>query len=134
MDQHVPSKFTENLSILTAISGLNTTFHTRLKKGVVHSLYKTATITCQERKVVSEINHFNYDHQPNGYQLKFTDTVIKSVQISSQENDNTSFGSVAILYVKGICGKFKRVGNRYNIRKVFRTKHSLRTSLMSTKP
>jgi hypothetical protein len=40
---------------------------------------------------------------------------------------------VYILYVKGVSEKFKRVGNRYSIRTIFRTEHTLRSSLMKTK-
>jgi hypothetical protein len=36
--------------------------------------------------------------------------------------------------VKGVSEKFKRIWNHYNIRTVFRTKHTLRNSLMNTKP
>jgi hypothetical protein len=38
-----------------------------------------------------------------------------------------------IPYVKGVSEKFKRIGNRYNIRTIFRTKHKLRRSLMKTR-
>jgi hypothetical protein len=37
---------------------------------------------------------------------------------------------VYIPYVKDVSEKFKRVGNRYNIRKIFRMKHILRSSLL----
>jgi hypothetical protein len=36
--------------------------------------------------------------------------------------------------VKGISDKFKLIGNRYNIRTVFRTKYTLRNTLMRTTP
>jgi predicted GIY-YIG superfamily endonuclease len=36
--------------------------------------------------------------------------------------------------VKGISDKFKRIGNRYNIRTIFKTKHTLRNTLMRTRP
>jgi hypothetical protein len=35
--------------------------------------------------------------------------------------------------VKGVSEKFKRIGNRYNIRTIFRTKRNLRSSLMKTR-
>jgi hypothetical protein len=41
---------------------------------------------------------------------------------------------VYIPYVKGISEKFKRIGNRYNIGTIFKTKHKLRSSLMKTRP
>jgi hypothetical protein len=42
-------------------------------------------------------------------------------------------GSVYISYVKGVSEKFKCIGNRH-IRTIFRTKHTLRSSLMKTRP
>jgi hypothetical protein len=41
---------------------------------------------------------------------------------------------VYIPYVKGVSEKFKRIGNRYNIGTIFKTKHKLRNSLMKTRP
>jgi hypothetical protein len=41
---------------------------------------------------------------------------------------------VVIPYVKGISEKFKRIGNRYNIKTIFKTKHTLRDTLMRTRP
>jgi hypothetical protein len=41
---------------------------------------------------------------------------------------------VYIPYVKGVSEKFKRIGNRYNIRVIFKTKHTLRSSFMKTRP
>jgi hypothetical protein len=41
---------------------------------------------------------------------------------------------VYIPYVKGVSEKFKQIGNQYNIRTIFKTKHTLRSSLMKTRP
>jgi hypothetical protein len=41
---------------------------------------------------------------------------------------------VVIPYVKGISEKFKRIGNRYNIKTIFKTKYALRDILMRTRP
>jgi hypothetical protein len=41
---------------------------------------------------------------------------------------------VYVPYVKGVSEKFKRLGNRYNIRTIFRTEHALKGSLMGTRP
>jgi hypothetical protein len=40
---------------------------------------------------------------------------------------------VHIPYVKGVSEKFKHTGNRYNIRMIFKIKHTLRSSLMKTR-
>jgi predicted GIY-YIG superfamily endonuclease len=41
---------------------------------------------------------------------------------------------VYIPYVKGVSEKFKPIANRYNIRAIFKTKHTLRSSLMQSRP
>jgi predicted GIY-YIG superfamily endonuclease len=41
---------------------------------------------------------------------------------------------VYIPYVKGVSEKFKCIGNRYNIRTIFKTKHTLSSSRMKTRP
>jgi hypothetical protein len=41
---------------------------------------------------------------------------------------------VVIPYVKGISDKFKQIGNRYNIRTIFKTKYTLRNTLMEPDP
>jgi hypothetical protein len=35
---------------------------------------------------------------------------------------------------KGVSQKFRRIGKRYHIRKIFKTKHALKSSLMKTRP
>jgi hypothetical protein len=39
-----------------------------------------------------------------------------------------------IPYVEGVSEKFKRIGNRQNIRMIFKTIHTLRSLLMKTRP
>jgi hypothetical protein len=39
-----------------------------------------------------------------------------------------------IPYVEGVSEKFKRIGNRHNIRMIFKTIHTLRSLLMKTRP
>jgi predicted GIY-YIG superfamily endonuclease len=53
---------------------------------------------------------------------------------SHPNTEEKPLGSVYIPYVKGVSEKFKRTGNRYNIRTIFKTKHELRSSLMKTRP
>jgi hypothetical protein len=43
-------------------------------------------------------------------------------------------GSVYIPYVKGVSEQFKLIGNRYNIRMIFKTERTLRNTLMKTRP
>jgi hypothetical protein len=41
---------------------------------------------------------------------------------------------VYIQFVKGDSENFERIANRYNIRKIFKTEDTLRSTLMKTKP
>jgi hypothetical protein len=41
---------------------------------------------------------------------------------------------MSILYVKGVSEKFRHIGNRYDIKTVFKTRNTLRNSLMRTRP
>jgi hypothetical protein len=59
--------------------------------------------------------------------------------ITSRGNSHLSkevkpLGSVYMPYVKGVSEKFKRIGNRYNISTIFRTEHTLKGSLMGSRP
>jgi hypothetical protein len=63
----------------------------------------------------------------------FIDSVFNSKGSSRPEKEEKSLGYVYIPYVKGVSEKFKRIGNRYNIKTIFRTKHTLRHSLMKTR-
>jgi hypothetical protein len=63
----------------------------------------------------------------------FIDSVINSKGSSHPSTEEKPLGSVYIPYVKGVSEKFKRIGNRYNIRTIFKTKHKLRSSLMKTR-
>jgi hypothetical protein len=47
-------------------------------------------------------------------------------------NKEQPLGSVYIPYVKGVSEELKSIGNRYNIRTIFKTEHTLR-KLMKTR-
>jgi hypothetical protein len=66
--------------------------------------------------------------------MKLIDTGIKSKGSSRPNKEQQPLASVYIPYVKGVSEKFNRIGNRYNIRTIFKTKHILRSSLMKTRP
>jgi hypothetical protein len=58
----------------------------------------------------------------------------KSKDSSRPKKEDKPLSSVYIPYVKGVSEKFKRIGNRYNIRMIFRTNYTLRSSLMRNRP
>jgi hypothetical protein len=49
-------------------------------------------------------------------------------------SDTKHQGTVIIPYVKDTSEKFRRIGNRFNLRTVFKTEHTLRGTLMKTGP
>jgi hypothetical protein len=72
--------------------------------------------------------HFESCHL-SGCPKWFIDSVLKSRNSRHPEREEKADGLVFIPYMKGISEKVKHIGNRYNIRTVFKTKHTLRSSL-----
>jgi hypothetical protein len=68
----------------------------------------------------------------SGYPQGFTDSVINSKGRSRPNKQQKLLGSVYIPYVKGVSEMFKHIGNRHNIRRIFKPKHI--ASLMKTRP
>jgi hypothetical protein len=76
----------------------------------------------------------NQDLQLNEYPQGFIDSVINARDGSHPKKEDKPLGFVYIPYMKGVSEKFRRVGNRYNIRMIFKTKRTLRNSFMKTRP
>jgi hypothetical protein len=53
---------------------------------------------------------------------------------SNCPSDATYQGSVLIPYITGTSEKFRRIGKRFNVRTIFKSKHTLRGTLMKTGP
>jgi hypothetical protein len=71
----------------------------------------------------------------NGFPSKLINTVINNTGGNNWlRNEVNPIGSVVLLYVKGISDNFKQIGNSYNIRTTFKTKHELKNKLMKTRP
>jgi hypothetical protein len=114
---------------------LNSNHPPHVKRGLIQSLHHRASTICHERQdLVKEISSVRRDLQLNGYRQGFIDSVINSKGCSRLTEERKPLGSVYIPYVKGVSEKFRRIGNRYNIRTILKTKHSLRSSLMRTRP
>jgi hypothetical protein len=82
----------------------------------------------------NEISSLRRDLQLNGHPQDFVDSVINSKGSSRPNKEDKPLDSVYILYVEGVLEKCKRRGNRYYIRTIFEIKHTLRSSLMETRP
>jgi hypothetical protein len=54
---------------------------------------------------------------------------------SNRPSSDTVYQSMVIIpYVRGISGKIRRIGNRFSVRTLFKTKRTLRGTLMKTGP
>jgi hypothetical protein len=60
--------------------------------------------------------------------------VINSRSSSHPIKEEMPLGSVYYIpYVTGVSEKFKRIGNQYNIRMIFRTRHTVSSLFMKTR-
>jgi hypothetical protein len=67
----------------------------------------------------------------NQYPKEYVDSVIQPKARNRRSPDTVYQGTVVIPYVKGNSEKFSRIRNRFNLRTIFKTKHTLRESLMN---
>jgi hypothetical protein len=105
-----------------------------MKRGLVQSLHKRASTICQEQEdLYSEISSLRCDLQLSGYPQGFIDSVINSKGSSHLKKEEQPLRPVFIPYVEGVSEKFKCIGNRYNTGTIFKTEHTLRSSLMKTR-
>jgi hypothetical protein len=70
----------------------------------------------------------------SGYPRAFLDSVMKPSTRNRPSSDTIYQGTVTIPYVKGTSKKFRRIGNRFNFRTIFKTKQTLRGRLTKTGP
>jgi hypothetical protein len=104
-----------------------------VKRSLIQSLHKRASTMCQERRdLCNEISTLRCDLQLSGYPRSF-DSVINSKGSSHLNKEEKPLCYLYIPYVKGVLEKFKCIANRYNIKTIFKTKHTLRSSLMKTR-
>jgi hypothetical protein len=105
----------------------HTAYHPpQVKRGIIHSLLDRATTICQgKQERLLEINTLKRDLQLNGYFEGFINSVIISKDRRHQKGEDKPLGTIYIPYVKGISEKLRRIGKQYNIRTVFRIKHTL---------
>jgi hypothetical protein len=98
-----------------------------MKRGLIPSLHNRASTVSQERQnrfnVIASLSH---GLQLSGYPQGSIDSVINSKGTSRPNKEEKPLGSVYeyIPYMKDISENFKRIGNRYNIRTIFKTIHS----------
>jgi hypothetical protein len=106
-----------------------------VKRGVVHTLVNRAKVICQDRKDLNrEIKNIIHDLILNEYLQEFVDPIMKPGRSKGPSSDTVYHGMVIIPYVRGISEKYRHIGNRFNVRTIFKTKHRLRGTLMKTRP
>jgi hypothetical protein len=64
--------------------------------------------------------------------VSLTRSLIPRVAVVHIETESLSV--LCISHMKGVSEKFKRIGNKYYIRPIYRTTNTLRNSLMRTRP
>jgi len=80
----------------------------------------------QKQQVRSdEIVSFKHNIQLNAYPIRFVNCYQQTQEKFSSEEGGEKLGFLSISYTRGVSEKFKRVVNRYNIKTVFRKRHTL---------
>jgi hypothetical protein len=120
---------------LADISTSDLTIRRMWKKRLFQSLHNRAsTISQKWQDLVNEVINLRRDLQLNGYPHGYINSGINSKGSSCRDKQAKWLGSLYIPYVKDIPEKLKYIGNRYTIRTIFETKHTLRCSRTRTTP
>jgi hypothetical protein len=82
----------------------------------------------------NEIKNISHDLMVNEYPKELVDSVMKPSARCRPSSERVCKGTVVILYVKDTSEKFRCIGNRFHLRTIFRTNHTLRGRLMKTGP
>jgi hypothetical protein len=102
-----------------------------VKSGVDHSLISQAKVICQDQKDFNkEVKNIRRDLMLDEYPQVFVYSIMKPSRINRPSSDAEYQVTVIIPHVKGICEKFRRIGNHFSARAIFKTKHKLRGALM----
>ena len=113
--------------------------HMNIKTGVVKSLYDRAKIICSNDQIFNNEKEFiKKVLKNNAYpQNLVTNTFRKLDRKNMQQAINKKterYTNLTIPYIAGMSDKIKRIGNKFNVRTVFKTKDTLRSILTRTKP
>jgi hypothetical protein len=104
---------------------------------VAHSLinrYKVIRVYQDQKDFKNEIKNVRHDLMLNEYPQEFNDSIMKPSRSNRPPSDKIFQGTDIIPYVKGISEKFRRIGNRFNVRTILKIKHALLGTLMKTGP
>jgi hypothetical protein len=70
----------------------------------------------------------------NEYPKEVVDSVMKPSANNCPSSDTEYQGTVVIPYVKGTSEKFRCIGNHFNLSTIFKTKHTLRGTMIKAGP
>ena len=109
-----------------------------VKRGVIQSLVHRANILCHnEQDNRTELELVTDELATNAYPGKLVDSVINRKPRNRKkkgDNENKSVCVISIPYIRGVSEKFKRTGERFNIKTIFKTKCTLWNFFRKTKP
>jgi hypothetical protein len=89
-------------------------------------LFSRAKVICQDQKDFNKgIKYIRHDLILNEYPQEFVDSIMKPMRSNHPSSDKIYHGMVIILYVMGISEVFRCTGNHFNVRTIFKTKHTL---------
>jgi hypothetical protein len=101
-----------------------------IKRGVARGL-----VICQDQKDFNrEIKNIRHDQILNEYPQEFFDSIMKPGRGNCPSSDTIYQSTVIIPYVRGISEKFRCIGNHFNVRTIFKSKHTLCGTMMKTGP
>jgi hypothetical protein len=93
-----------------------------VKRRVSQSLFPRASISChKEQGSRTEVELVKRELAINAYHGKFVDLFNNK---KKDDNDSKSVCMTSILYIRGISEKFKRIGERFNIKTGFKTEYT----------
>jgi hypothetical protein len=76
--------------------------------------------------------NIRHDFMLNEYPQEFVDPIMKPLTNNLPSSLTKYQGSIIIPDTKGICKKFRCTGNCFNVRTIFKTKHTLLGTLVKT--
>jgi hypothetical protein len=91
-----------------------------VKRGLIQSLHNTASLIHQKQDLFNNLSNLGHDLQLNDYPHGLNDSVIYSKGTAMVQIKRKSLWALYIPYVTGVPEKFECIGNRYNIRTIFK--------------
>jgi hypothetical protein len=106
----------------------------RIKWGGIHSLDNQVKVICQNQNFNNGIKNTRHDLMLTEYPKESAGSVMKSSTRNRPSSNTIYQGTVVIPYVMGTSEKCRHIGNCFNLRPIFKTKHTLHGTLLKTGP